>query len=111
MDDAEPAGPIAIEPVPGWKGQAIHGKQMTLISYVIAADAPDVHEHQHLEEEAWTVIEGKLAFWIDGQERRLGPGEVALIASNVRHRVRALEASRALVVDSPRRTHLPGTAH
>ena len=111
MLEPERVAPIAIEPVPGWKGQAIHGKQMTLISYVIAADAPDVHEHQHLEEEAWTVIEGELVLWIDGQKRRLRPGDVAVVGANVPHRVRALQASRALVVDSPRRHHLPGTAH
>ena len=54
------------------------------------AAAPDVHEHHHPQEEAWTVLEGELAVWVDGEERTLGPGEVAVIPPDVRHRVRAL---------------------
>jgi quercetin dioxygenase-like cupin family protein len=100
---------IEIEPVPGWKGRVQHGQRMTITSYEIAAGAPDVHEHQHSEEEAWTVIEGHLAIWVDGEEQILGPGESAIVGANVRHRVRALRPSRALVVDSPARHQLPGT--
>lgn len=99
---------IEIEPVPGWKGRVQHGQRMTLTSYEIAARAPDVHEHEHPEEEAWTVIEGRLLIWVDGQEHVLGPGESAIVGANVRHRVRALQRSRALVVDSPVRDQLPG---
>ena len=102
---------IEIEPVPGWKGRAQHGQRMTLISYEIMAGAPDVHEHRHPEEEAWIVVEGQLAVWIDGEERLLGPGDSAVIGENVPHRVRALQPTRALVVDSPVRRHLPGTDH
>jgi len=65
--------------VPGGKGRVQHGQRMTLTSYEIAARAPDVHEHQHSEEEAWTVIEGHLAIWVDGEERMLGPGESAIV--------------------------------
>ena len=102
---------IEIEPVPGWKGRVEHGQQMTVTSYEIASGAPEVHEHQHPEEEAWLVIEGQLVVWVDGEERRLRPGDRASVAPNVRHRVRALGPSRALVVDSPVRRHLPGTEH
>lgn len=103
--------PIAIEPVAGWRGEAVHGDRMTLVSYVIAAGAPEVHEHHHPEEEVWTVIEGQLAVCADGEERILGPGDVALIGSNVPHRVRAVGPSRAFVVDAPTRRQLPGSAH
>jgi quercetin dioxygenase-like cupin family protein len=99
---------IEIEPVPGWNGRALHGQRMTVVSYVIAAGAPDVHEHHHPEEEVWSVIEGELVIWIDGEERTLRPGDVAVVPSHVRHRVRASKASRALVVDSPVRRRLPG---
>jgi quercetin dioxygenase-like cupin family protein len=102
---------IEIEPVVGWKGEAVHCERMTLVTYVIAEGAPEVHEHHHPEEEAWTVIEGQLAVWVDGDELLLEPGDVAIIPSNVAHRVRALGASRALVVDAPSRRQLPGTEH
>jgi quercetin dioxygenase-like cupin family protein len=102
---------IEIEPIPGWRGRALHGERVTVVTYTIAADAPDVHEHHHPEEEVWSVIEGELVIWIDGEERTLGPGDVAVVAPGVRHRVRASKASRALVVDSPVRRSLPGTSH
>lgn len=102
---------IEIEPVRGWKGRAQHGQRMTLTSYEITAGAPDVHEHQHPQEEAWIVIEGQLALWVDGEERLLGPGDSAIVGAGVRHWVRALQPSRALVVDSPARRRLPGTSH
>lgn len=102
---------IEIEPVAGWKGRAQHGQRMTLSSCEITAGAPDVHEHEHPEEEAWIVIEGQLALWVDGEQRLLCPGDFAVVGANVRHRVRALEPSRALVVDSPVRRSLPGTRH
>lgn len=102
---------IEIEPVPGWNGRAVHGQRMTVVSYTIAAGAPDVHEHHHPEEEVWSVIEGELVIWIDGEERTLGPGDVVVVPPDVRHRVRASKASRALVVDSPVRRQLPGGSH
>jgi quercetin dioxygenase-like cupin family protein len=84
---------------------------MTLTSYDVAEDAPGVHEHQHPEEEAWTVIEGRLVVCVDGCEQVLDPGDSVIVAANTRHWVRALQPSRALVVDSPARHKLPGTSH
>ena len=83
---------------------------MTLADYTIVAEAPDVHQHQHPEEEAWIVVERHLVIWVDGEERALGPGDYAIIGANVRHRVRALQDSRAIVVESPVRRQAPGSA-
>jgi quercetin dioxygenase-like cupin family protein len=105
------ADTIEIEPVPGWRGRVRHGQQMTLTSYDVAQDAPDVREHQHPEEEAWTVIQGRLMVCVDGREQVLGPGDSVIVAANARHWVRALQPSRALVVDSPARHPPPGSAH
>jgi len=101
---------IEIEPVPGWKGRVRHGQRMTLTTYEVSAGAPDVHEHQHTEEEAWTVVEGRLLVCVEGREQVLGPGDCAIIHANARHWVRGLERSRALVVDAPARHQLPGAA-
>ena len=84
---------------------------MTLVEYWIAEGAPDVHEHHHPEEEGWTVVEGGLTVWVEGVAHTLGGGEAIVIAPNARHRVRALGATRAIVVDSPARRRLPGTSH
>ena len=102
---------IEIEPVPGWKGRVRQGQRLTLTSYEISAGAPDVHEHRHLQEEVWTVIEGRLVVCIEGREHELGPGEFAIVDPYASHWVRALQASRALVIDSPARHQLPGTRH
>jgi quercetin dioxygenase-like cupin family protein len=102
---------IEIEPVSGWKGRVRHGQRMTLTSYEISAEAPDVHEHRHLQEEVWTVIEGRLVVCIEGREHELGPGEFAIVGPYAPHWVRALQPSRALVIDSPARHQLPGTSH
>lgn len=102
---------IEIEPVSGWKGRVQHGERMTLTSYEVIAEAPDVHEHRHPQEEAWIVIDGRLCVWVDGDERLLGPGDCVIVGPNVPHRVRALAPSRALVVDCPVRRQLPGTNH
>ena len=43
-------------------------------------------EHVHPEmEERWTVIEGRVAFRIGGDEHELGPGEWVLAPAGVRH--------------------------
>lgn len=102
---------IEIEPVPGWKGRVRHGQRMTLTSYDVEPGAPDVHEHQHPQEEAWTVIEGQLMVCVDGHEHVLGPGDSVIVSANARHSVRALQPVRALVVDSPVRRQSPGTGH
>jgi quercetin dioxygenase-like cupin family protein len=102
---------IEIEPVRGWVGRAVQCGHITLTHYEIAAGAPDVHEHHHPQEEAWSVVDGQLSIWVDGEERTLGPGEAAVVPPNVRHPVRALARAGAIVVDSPRRDPLPGTSH
>ena len=56
------------------------------------------------------MIEGELAVWLGEEEVRLVPGDVAVVPPDVPHRIRALKASRALVVDSPVRRELPGSA-
>jgi mannose-6-phosphate isomerase-like protein (cupin superfamily) len=102
------ADAIEIEPVSGWKGRVRHGQHMTLTSHDVAEDAPDVHEHQRPEEEAWTVIEGRLIICVDSREQVLGPGDSVIVAANARHCMRALQPSRALVVDSPGATPVAG---
>ncbi len=99
---------IEIEPVSGWKGRVVRCEGMTVAHYEIAAGASEVHEHRHPEEEAWSIIDGEVLIWVDGEERTLGAGDVAVIPPNVPHRLRPSSASRALVIDSPARRELPG---
>lgn len=102
---------IAIEPAPGWVGRAVHGDHMTLVEYRISEGAPDVHEHHHSEEEAWTVIEGELTVSIEDEPHHLAAGDAIVIPCETLHRVHAARATHAIVIDSPARHQLPGTAH
>jgi|SRR5215471_10527467 len=96
------------QPLAGWNGRFFHSEHMTFAYYQVDADAVPIHEHHHPEEEVWHVVEGRLAITIDGEERVLGPGAAAVVPSNTPHRARALEASRAIVVDHPTRDRVGG---
>ena len=101
----------AAEPLPGWKGRFFHSASMTFAHYEVAADAAAIHRHQHPQEEVWNVVDGEIAISIDGEERVLGPGDVAVVPANAPHSGRVVKAARAVVVDYPLRLELPGRAH
>jgi len=52
---------------------------MTFAWYDVAPDAAPLHEHRHPQEEVWNVVSGRLAVTVEGSERVLGPGEVAIV--------------------------------
>jgi mannose-6-phosphate isomerase-like protein (cupin superfamily) len=54
------------------------------------------------------VLEGELAFTIDGVEQVVGPGGAAVIPSGVPHSARPLGPCRAFVVDQPPRAEVGG---
>ena len=99
---------VSGEPLPGWRGRFFHAQHMTFAHYDIAADAPALHEHHHEQEEVWHVIEGEVLISIDGEERVLGAGEVAVIPPDTPHSARVSSACRVVVADHPRRDQLPG---
>jgi mannose-6-phosphate isomerase-like protein (cupin superfamily) len=67
-----------------------------------------LHEHHHLQEEVWNVVEGEFLLTINGEERTVGPGGSAVIPPDTPHSARVISACRALVVDHPVRQQLPG---
>ena len=81
---------------------------MTFAHWEIAADALDLHEHSHIQEEVWNVVEGEVVLVVDGVERMLGPGSAAVVPPNAPHSARAVGASRVVVTDHPVRQQLPG---
>ncbi len=81
---------------------------MTFGHWEIAPGAADVHAHDHPQEEVWNVVEGEVVLVVGEQERRLGPGDVAIIPPNTPHSARPVGACRAIVVDHPVRRQLPG---
>jgi quercetin dioxygenase-like cupin family protein len=96
------------EPKAGWVARFFHSPSMTFAYYEIAADAEPLHEHRHPQEEVWNVLDGGLAFTVDGVERVVGPGEAAVIPPDTPHSARVLSATRAIVVDHPTRDQVGG---
>lgn len=45
-----------------------------------------IHRHER-QEEVYLVLEGELSLTIEGEERRLGPGELARVAPDVRRQL------------------------
>jgi mannose-6-phosphate isomerase-like protein (cupin superfamily) len=95
-------------PLSGWSGRFFDSENMTFGHWDIADGAADLHEHDHPQEEVWNVVEGEILLVVDGQERRLGSGDAAVIPPNTRHSAKPLGACRAIVVDHPVRQQLPG---
>ena len=63
-----------------------------------------VTEHSHPHEQMGMVLEGRAEFTIGGETRVLGPGDMYLMPSGVRHKVTALDVPvRALDVFNPPR--------
>jgi quercetin dioxygenase-like cupin family protein len=90
------------ERLPGWRGRYFHSSNMTFAHYEFDRGA-SIHEHFHLQEEVYEVIEGELEITIDGVTQIAQPGFVAIVPSNVRHSVKALTGGRVVVVDCPSR--------
>lgn len=95
--------------LPGWTGCFVHSDNMTFAYFTTEEASEPVSEHHHPHEEMWNILEGELEVMIDGVTQTVGPGCVAVVPSGVRHAVRALCASRAIVVDFPNRDEFGGT--
>jgi mannose-6-phosphate isomerase-like protein (cupin superfamily) len=98
-------------PLPGWSGRFFHSDNMTFAYWHMAPDAADLHEHRHPQEEVWNVVDGEAIVVLDGEPRRLGPGQAAVVPPDTPHSVRVIAACRAIVVDYPTRPGLPGLKH
>lgn len=91
-----------IERLPGWRGRYFDSPSMTFAHYEFDAGS-SIHEHSHLQEEVYEVIEGELEITISGETRRLSPGIVAIVPSNTLHSVKAITSGKLIVVDYPLR--------
>jgi mannose-6-phosphate isomerase-like protein (cupin superfamily) len=104
----EPADMRLGKPLRGWVGHFFHSAHMTFGVWEVAAGAAELHEHQHPQEEVWNVVEGKIAISIDGEEHIVRRGSAIVVPPNTPHSARPLGRCRAVVVDWPLRSELPG---
>jgi quercetin dioxygenase-like cupin family protein len=88
------------EVFPGFHGRFIHTATMTFAFWEITQGSA-VPEHNHSHEQVVNVLEGKFELTVDGVTQTLEPGMIVTIASNIRHRGRAITDCRILDVFSP----------
>ena len=110
MPFLDPGDMLHGAPLDGWEGRFLHSENMTFAYWNVAAGAADLHEHSHVQEEVWHILEGEIHLTVGGEGRRLGPGMVAAVPPNMPHSARVVGSCRALVADYPRRLDLPGLA-
>ncbi len=89
----------------GVSAAAFGGRQAMLMHAVLDHGA-NVPEHSHPEEQISFVLEGRLAFQIDGEVCEVAAGEAVHIPSGAAHAVRALEPSIVVDIFSPIRLDL-----
>ena len=86
---------------PGVTVQTCAADQM-MLSLAVLEPRAVVEEHSHPHEQVGVVIEGRAIFYVGGEEKTLGPGDMYRIPGNVRHRVVALnERVKALDIFYP----------
>jgi len=89
------------ELAPGIRTRTFWGEQMLLSVVEIGANS-EMPSHTHSHEQAGMVIEGELEMGINGEVRKLGPGEIYIVPSNVEHYVRSGETpAKVLGIYSP----------
>ena len=88
------------EILPGYTVRFIHGEKMTMAFWEVKAGSP-LPEHAHHHEQVANVLEGEYELTVDGETRRLKPGEAVVIPSNVPHSGVAITDCRLLDVFSP----------
>lgn len=91
-----------VERRPGWHGRYFNSPSMTFARYEFDAGAT-IHEHAHVQEEIWHVLEGRLEITVAGEVCEAGPGCVGIIPKSTLHSVKALTDGKAIVVDYPLR--------
>jgi quercetin dioxygenase-like cupin family protein len=80
--------------------QVIHGEKMTVARIFLKKGAV-VPEHSHANEQITLLQEGKVRFFISGEEQLVVAGQVVHIPSNAPHKVMALEDSIATDLFAP----------
>lgn len=79
-----------IEMLPGIQRRAVWQENL-MLTFFEFAPASVVPEHAHPHEQITIVVTGEMEFTLDGEVRRLGPGDGVCIPPNVPHSARTLD--------------------
>ena len=88
------------ELVPGFHVKFVHTNNMTFAYWRIETGAV-LPDHSHHHEQVVNLIEGELELNLDGEVRKLAPGQVVIIPPNVPHSGKAVTPCRVIDVFHP----------
>ena len=89
-----------LEPFPGYKGKAIHSKNMTVVFWDIEAGKP-FNKHSHPNEQITVMIEGEIEMTIDNVTKILKAKDMAIIPENTIHFGKAITNCKVVDVFYP----------
>ncbi|MCP5107535.1 MAG: cupin domain-containing protein [bacterium] len=90
------------ELIPGFHVKFVHTNNMTFAYWRIeAGSALPYHSHHH--EQVANLIEGEMEFNLDGEIKKIAPGDVVVIPPNVSHSGKAITECRIIDVFHPAR--------
>ncbi|WP_436515918.1 cupin domain-containing protein [Ekhidna sp. To15] len=98
FDNLETIQPKEI--LPGYTVRFVHSNSMTFAFWDVKEGSP-LPEHSHHHEQVAQVIEGEYELTVAGETKRLKPGDVAIIPSNVLHSGVAITACKLMDVFCP----------
>ncbi|MGE0084205.1 MAG: cupin domain-containing protein [Desulfococcaceae bacterium] len=88
------------EMLPGLRARFVHTGNMTFSYWNIDAGAV-LPEHSHPHEQVANMLEGEFELTVNGESKRMLPGDVCVIPPNARHSGRAFTDCRVLDVFHP----------
>ncbi|MEO9869237.1 cupin domain-containing protein [Ekhidna sp.] len=96
------------EILPGYTVRFVHSERMTFAYWDVKKGSP-LPEHSHHHEQVANVLEGEYELTVNGETKRLVPGDVAVIPSNIPHSGVAITDCKLLDVFAPVREDYLGT--
>ena len=88
------------EILPGVRVQFVHSQNMTVAYWTFEAEV-DFPQHSHPHEQIVNVIAGKFELIVGKETKRLGPGDVVIIAPDAVHSGRSITACRMIDIFYP----------
>jgi quercetin dioxygenase-like cupin family protein len=85
---------------PGVKVRFVHSDNMTFAHWSIEPGA-GIPEHAHPHEQVVNVISGECDFVVDGETKRLEPGDVVIIPPDTVHAAKSVTDCRIIDVFYP----------